>query len=112
MTQDPDDLVQVASGDLVRIEAYQQALKAARVESRVVGEDLATGLGTLLPNTIELWVHRADADRASAAIRLAEAERDRPPHDPVPHGRPKNDPKPKRPDTHGPHPHYNPDPRS
>ena len=112
MTHDPADLVQVAAGDLVRIETYQQALKAARVESRVVGDELAAGLGTLLPNTIELWVHRADADRASAAIKLAEAERDRPPHDPVPHGRPTDDPTPKRADVHGPHPHYNPDPRS
>ena len=112
MTNDPNDIVRVAAGDLVRIELYQQALKAARVESRVVGEDLGASLGTMLPQSVELWVHRSDAGKAAAAIARADAEHGRPPHEPAPHGRPANDPKPDRPDARPPHTHYDPDPRS
>jgi hypothetical protein len=111
MTTDPNELVQVAAGDLVRIEVYQRALADAGIESRVVGEDLGAGIGSALPASIELWARRTDADRAAAAIRLAEAERGRGAPDHPPHGRPASDPKPHQPPAHGPHPHYNPDPR-
>lgn len=112
MTNDSSELVRVATGDLVRIEFYQRALSDAGVDCQVVGQNLEAGLGSALPNGIELWVRRADASRAAAAITRADADRARPPHDRPPRGRPADDPKPARPATHGPHPHYNPDPRS
>ena len=111
MQDELKDLVRVADGDLVRIELYQQALKAAGVESRVVGDELEAGLGTALPRSIELWVRQRDVAKAKASIDLLEADRDRPPRSQSAHERPKSDPKPHREVTHGAHPHYDPDPR-
>jgi hypothetical protein len=34
----------------------------------VVGGDLAAGLGTALPDSVELWVHRTDVDAARTAM--------------------------------------------
>jgi Putative prokaryotic signal transducing protein len=106
------DLVRVADGDLVRMEMYQQGLKEAGIESRVVGEELEAGLGTAIPGSVELWVHRSDAEKAAASIARMEAERARPPRDHPAYPRPMNDPKPSRPVGHGPHTHYDSDPRS
>lgn len=113
MTRDSHELVRVAAGKLVSIESYQQALKAAGIESRVVGEELGSGLGTAIPDSIELWVHRSDVERAKSEIEQIEGERGRAPHAERPaFGHPKSDHKPNRPGGHGPHTHYNPDPRS
>jgi hypothetical protein len=35
---------------------------------RVVGDDLTAGLGTALPDSVELWVFRADAEAAEAEM--------------------------------------------
>lgn len=80
MTPDPDDVVRVAAGSLVAVELYREALAAEGIAGRVVGDDLSGGLGSALPDAVELWVHRADAPAAEAAIRRAEAGRhpDRP----------------------------------
>lgn len=73
--QDPNDVVRVASGSLVAIETYQQELSEVGVTSKVVGLDLEASLGTALLNSIELWVHRSDAERAAAVIDRVERER-------------------------------------
>jgi len=99
MTHDPNDVVRVAAGELVRMEAYRRALGDAGIDCRLVGDDLGAGLGTIVPDAIEVWVHRSDADRGR-------------PHPHPPHGHPASDPKPARPDVRRVHPHYNPDPRS
>jgi hypothetical protein len=74
---DPNDVVQVASGPLVQIELYQAGLKEDGIESKVVGLDLTAGLGSTLPLSVELWVHRGDAEVAEAIIAEMEAEKGR-----------------------------------
>jgi hypothetical protein len=112
MRNDMRELVRVANGDLVRVELYQQGLKEAGVESQVVGQELEAGLGTAISGSFELWVHRSDAEKAAAAIARMEAERARPHRDHPAYPRPTSDPKPSRPAAHGPHTHYDPEPRS
>jgi len=112
MMNDMQALVRVANGDLVRMEMYQQGLRDAGVERRVVGEELEAGLGTAISGSVELWVHRSDAEKAAAAIARMEAERARPHRDHPAYPRPTSDPKPSRPAAHGPHTHYDQDPRS
>ena len=112
MADDPNDVVKVAAGSFVAIEMYQRELKEAGIPSKVVGLNLEASLGTVIPNSIELWVHRSDAQRAAAVIERAEKERG---HQQAPEGRehphPTSD---KNPHTHGgrPHTHYDADPRS
>lgn len=97
MTHDQNDVVRAYSGPLVLVEVYQAALKEAGIESRVVGTELTGGLGSALPASVELWVHRHDLPKAEAAIERAarsggEVERFPPPTDgakpaPPPHHR-------------------------
>ena len=56
-------------------ELYQQALKEAGIESKVVGLDLAASFGTAIPGSVELWVKSEDAEKAAAAIKLFEANK-------------------------------------
>jgi hypothetical protein len=72
MTRDPNDMVRAYAGPLVLVEVYQAALKEAGVESRVVGTELSGGFGSVLPASVELWVHRGDLSRAEAAIERME----------------------------------------
>ncbi|MBY0456108.1 MAG: DUF2007 domain-containing protein [Gemmataceae bacterium] len=73
MNSQPDDIVRVYSGPLALVETYQQTLREAGIDSRVVGTELAGGFGSALPNATELWVHGADLPRAVEL--LAEEER-------------------------------------
>ena len=77
MSVDPQEVVRVYSGPLFEVEAYQQVLKEAGIESKVVGTDLSAGLGSALPATIELWVHQGDGDRAIAAIKYHNEQKGR-----------------------------------
>jgi hypothetical protein len=74
-THDEQDVVRVYSGTMVSAELYQQALKDAGVESKVVGLDLAASFGTAIPDSVELWVKSEDAEKAVAAIKLFEADK-------------------------------------
>jgi hypothetical protein len=105
MTPHTDDVVKLASGSLVDVELWQATLTEAGISSRVVGTNLATGFGSALPTSIELWVHRGDVEKASAALRYAEEHRGEEPRSPVPHGIPESDrlphaPTPERKRTH------------
>lgn len=71
-THDEHDVVKVYSGSMVTTELYQQALRDAGVESKVVGLELTGGLGTAIPGSVELWVKSEDAEKAVAAIKLFE----------------------------------------
>ncbi len=75
MTTDPGEVVKVASGEMVQIEMYQSALEELGIESRVTGGSLNAGFGTVLPTTMELYVHASDLARAEQAINELEAER-------------------------------------
>jgi hypothetical protein len=69
------DVVKVYSGTMVSAELYQQALRDAGIESKVVGLDLAASFGTAIPDSVELWVKSEDAEKAVAAIKLFEADK-------------------------------------
>jgi len=90
MTERPDDLVQVATGELTAVQVLGNALEDAGIQARVVGGDLTAGLGTALPGSVELWVHRNDA---VAAEKVIAGHR---PHTPQSYGHPTSDPKPDR----------------
>lgn len=98
MTADPNDLVPVRAGSLTEIQLWHDRLRAVGIESRVVGDNLTAGLGTVLPGSVELWVHRADAVAAEAAIaRDDEYHRREPESHPIPpHGHSESAPKPDR----------------
>jgi hypothetical protein len=102
MTADENDIVCVARGSLSQVQTWHDLLRAAGIESRVVGDNLTAGLGTALPGSIELWIHSADAEKAEAALARADGHSRREPesHPIPPHGHPADDPKPDR--SHGP----------
>ena len=101
MTERPDDLVKVASGELTLVQVWGNALEVAGIQSNVVGGDLASSLGSAFPDSAELWVHRQDAEKATAIIVSHEHPKGGSGH----HGHPVSDPKP---DTKHGHPHTNP----
>ncbi len=69
MTTGSTDIVSVSTGTLTEMQTRHDALSAIGIESRVVGEYLTAGLGTTMPGTVELWVHRADVGSAETALR-------------------------------------------
>lgn len=73
-----EDVVRVYSGSIVSVELYQQALKEAGVESKVVGLALSASFGSAMPDSVELWVKSEDADKAAAAIQRFESEKGAP----------------------------------
>ena len=73
MTTEMNDVVRVASGEMVTIEMYQRALTDAGIESRVVGDQLGASFGSAIPNSIELWVREEDTAKAAAAIARMES---------------------------------------
>jgi hypothetical protein len=68
MSADPNDPVRVTAGSLTQVRHWHEVLRGAGIESRVVGDDLTAGLGSAPPDSIELWVHRADVAAAHGAI--------------------------------------------
>lgn len=92
MSRDPNDVVRVYSGLLSEVELYQQVLRESGIESKVVGTSLSAGMGSALPDTIELWIHNGDMDKAIAAIKLFESGKDIPEEKKFPH--PTNEGKP------------------
>ena len=69
MSHDPNDVVKVFSGTLIEVESNQQLLADAGIECKVVGTELTGSFGTAMPSSIELWVHRRDAEKAATAIK-------------------------------------------
>jgi hypothetical protein len=98
MTANENDIVCVARGSLSQVQIWQNLLRAAGIESRVVGDNLTAGLGTALPGSIELWIHFADAEAAEVALVQADGHSWREPesHPIPPHSRPASAPKPDR----------------
>ncbi|AMV26443.1 hypothetical protein VT84_18740 [Gemmata sp. SH-PL17] len=112
MKRDPNDVLRVYSGPLALVEAYRAALSEAGIECRVVGTELVGSVGSVLPEPIELWVHRVDMTRARDIIggesdAQGSATHDRPHHH-FPH--PVSDPKP-APAPYRREPYVNPDPK-
>jgi hypothetical protein len=69
-------------------------LNEAGIESRVVGTELTAGLGTAIQDSIELWVHKGDAEKALAALRYAEDHKGETEKAPAPHGIPQSERRP------------------
>jgi hypothetical protein len=107
VTRDQNDVVRAYAGPLVLVELYQSALKEAGIASRVVGTELAGGLGSALPAAVELWVHRPDLPNAEAVIERESRAKVAEPRAHFPH--PTDDPKP-APRPHRREPHVNPNP--
>jgi hypothetical protein len=78
MIPDPTDVVKVASADHVTTELYRNELAAEGIDAKVLGESLEASFGTAIHGSVELWVHRGDAERAAAVIRRMESERGEP----------------------------------
>jgi hypothetical protein len=74
MNPDPNDVVKVYSGTLIDVEQYREVLRDAGIDCRIVGSSLTTFLGNAIPDTVELWTHRGDAERATQAIETYETE--------------------------------------
>jgi hypothetical protein len=72
MSHDPNDVVKVYSGPLVVVEAYRETLADAGIEGRIVGTALTSVFGGAIPDTVELWVHQGDLEKATAAIERYE----------------------------------------
>ena len=66
---DTDDIVMLARGEMPQVEVWNAALADEGIAGRVVGEDLSAGLGSAFPGSVELWVHRSDAERAAEVLR-------------------------------------------
>jgi hypothetical protein len=77
MMHNEHDVVKVYAGSVVTAELYQQALKDADIESRVVGLSLTASFGSAIPDSVELWVKSEDAEKAAAAIKQYEEENHR-----------------------------------
>ena len=69
------DIVKVYAGPVVTVELYQQALRDAGIESKVVGLDLTASFGSAIPNSVELWVRSEEAEKAKATIERFEEEK-------------------------------------
>ena len=69
-----DNVVKFATGTFVEMEALREALADAEVKATVVGDDLATGIGSALTGSVELWVKQADVTKAQAAAQLYQKE--------------------------------------
>jgi hypothetical protein len=78
MTNNPNDAVRVAAGSLVALEAYQAGLSEVGIVSKLLGDALESSFGSAIPGSLELWVHRSDAERATEVIREIEARRGEP----------------------------------
>ena len=75
MSRDPNDVVRVYSGPLSEVETYQQVLRESGIESKVVGTNLSASFGSAISDSIELWIHNSDMEKAISAIKLHEAEK-------------------------------------
>lgn len=68
MTTHSGDLVKVAAGALIEVRAWAEVLQAAGIQYRLVGDNPTAGLGAALPESVELWVRRADAQAAATEM--------------------------------------------
>jgi hypothetical protein len=65
-----DDIVRLATAaNPVEAHIWEQALKAAGISCRVVGDFLDAGIGGISGMQPEVWVHRNDLARAEEVLR-------------------------------------------
>jgi hypothetical protein len=67
---DPDEVVRVATAiNPSEAHIWAEALKAAGIRCRVVGDYLEASYGDLSGTRPEIWVRRADVPRAEEVLR-------------------------------------------
>ncbi|HZT80493.1 MAG TPA: DUF2007 domain-containing protein [Gemmataceae bacterium] len=80
-----DDIVRlVTARNPVQAHIWEQALRAAGIRCRVVGDYLAAGVGDIPGVEPELWVRREDVARAEEVLRAGEGAADLPEAPPAP----------------------------
>ncbi|HEV3386004.1 MAG TPA: hypothetical protein VG097_14390 [Gemmata sp.] len=107
MSHDPNDVVKVYAGPLETVESYREVLMDAGIESRIVGTALTSVFGNAIPDTVELWVHQGDIEKAKTAIETYERQSKEEAH--PRHSHPTDAPKPRAASKHK-EPYVNPDP--
>ncbi len=107
MAEHSDDLVKVASGSFMQVQEWGNVLQDAGIKASVVGDDLTASFGTALPGSVELWVHRSDAEAAERALTSAGTDGQHKHHHTPDHNHPVSGSKPdhSRGPTHGAPPH-------
>jgi Putative prokaryotic signal transducing protein len=69
-----DDIVRlVTATNPAQAHIWEQALRDAGIQCRVVGDYLDAGVGDIPGVRAELWVHRDDVARAEAVLKEVEA---------------------------------------
>ena len=63
-----DEIVLLASGSSAEMNLLLGELTDAGLRGQLVGEDLSAGLGTALPDFVELWVRAEEAPDALALL--------------------------------------------
>jgi hypothetical protein len=68
-TEPADDIVRLVSAEnSVQAHIWEQALQEEGIQVQVLGDYLEVGFGNLQGVTPELWVRRADVERATAIL--------------------------------------------
>jgi hypothetical protein len=69
-TAESDDIVRlVTATNPAQAHIWEQALREAGIQCRVVGDYLDAGLGDIPGVRAELWVHRDDVARAEEVLK-------------------------------------------
>jgi len=72
---DPQEVVRlVTAPNPAQAYIWEQALRAAGVKCKVVGEYLSVGIGDIPGIQPEIWVHRRDLAKAREALELPKEE--------------------------------------
>jgi hypothetical protein len=72
-TAESDDIVRLATAaNPAQAHIWEQALRAAGISCRVVGDYLDAGIGDIPGMRAELWVHRNDVAQAEAVLKEIE----------------------------------------
>jgi hypothetical protein len=73
-TAESDDIVRlVTATNPAQAHIWEQALRDAGIQCRVVGDYLDAGVGDIPGVRAEVWVHRDDVARAEAVLKEIEA---------------------------------------
>ena len=77
-----DDIVRLATAaNPLEAHIWEQALKEAGIQSRVVGDFLDAGVGDIPGVQAEVWVHQDDLARAEEVLRQGQEVSDVEPAD-------------------------------
>ena len=70
-----DEIVRIGTGTAMTVQLWHNALADNGIESKVVGDDLDGGPGTMIPESVELWVREVDAEAAQTFLQQWEQQR-------------------------------------